>query len=399
MSVLKSNCTGCGACEAICPVSCITMRQNDIGENVPDIDEKRCLHCDKCKTVCPQRNPPQKLVSSKCYAAYRTDEIKRLKSASGGIASVLGEFFLNSGTGKQATNVWGVGYNQQLIPEFMCAKNADELEKFKGSKYVQAIVGMAYETISRQLERGESVLFVGTPCQVAALLNYSTLKSMTEKLYTVDLLCHGVCPTSYFCNEIEYLRKKSVIHIDDVVFRSNDKSQDFFFTVITNKDRVFSRTPAACQPYFYSFLGSVSLRESCYDCLYTSKGRCSDITIGDFFGLGTLKYPKYTGKKNNVSVVLTNTLKGQKLFESVRNELYMAERPADEAYNGRSVFSEPCRRHVKREAFISAYKRCGNFSKAIRLSCGLRINKNRVLRYVNFVLRKAGIRKQLELKY
>ena len=44
------RCTGCKACENVCPQNCIEFT------NVPAvINQKHCLHCGKCLEICPQK--------------------------------------------------------------------------------------------------------------------------------------------------------------------------------------------------------------------------------------------------------------------------------------------------------------------------------------------------------
>ena len=47
-----------------------------------------------------------------------------------------------------------------------------------------------YKEIKDRLKREEKVLFIGLPCQVAALRNYIST-DLSDKLYTIDLICHG----------------------------------------------------------------------------------------------------------------------------------------------------------------------------------------------------------------
>ena len=45
----STKCTGCKACENVCPQNCIEFT------NVPAvINQKHCLHCGKCLEICPQ---------------------------------------------------------------------------------------------------------------------------------------------------------------------------------------------------------------------------------------------------------------------------------------------------------------------------------------------------------
>ncbi|MCM1270052.1 MAG: 4Fe-4S dicluster domain-containing protein [Ruminococcus flavefaciens] len=48
----KANCCGCSACYAVCPVSAIEMKEDEEGFCYPVIDEKKCLNCKKCLSVC-----------------------------------------------------------------------------------------------------------------------------------------------------------------------------------------------------------------------------------------------------------------------------------------------------------------------------------------------------------
>ena len=56
----KSECCGCSACEQICPVGCIKMKEDEEGFLYPQIDETKCIQCKKCEKVCPIRYPNKK---------------------------------------------------------------------------------------------------------------------------------------------------------------------------------------------------------------------------------------------------------------------------------------------------------------------------------------------------
>ncbi len=45
----KEECIGCGACETVCPVSCISELES--GKRL--IDESKCISCGACSDVCP----------------------------------------------------------------------------------------------------------------------------------------------------------------------------------------------------------------------------------------------------------------------------------------------------------------------------------------------------------
>ncbi len=53
--VINDECVNCGACEAECPVSCISQ-----GDSTYVIDESVCIDCGNCAAVCPVDAPKQK---------------------------------------------------------------------------------------------------------------------------------------------------------------------------------------------------------------------------------------------------------------------------------------------------------------------------------------------------
>lgn len=52
----KFECSGCGACVAVCPKNCLYMGKDELGFSVPEIDEAACIDCGRCLSVCPQQN-------------------------------------------------------------------------------------------------------------------------------------------------------------------------------------------------------------------------------------------------------------------------------------------------------------------------------------------------------
>lgn len=47
--ITKEDCIGCGACESVCPVSCIS----EVEDEKRVIDESVCIDCGSCASTCP----------------------------------------------------------------------------------------------------------------------------------------------------------------------------------------------------------------------------------------------------------------------------------------------------------------------------------------------------------
>ena len=358
------KCTGCVACVNACKRGCISMNEDELGALHPVVNENICVQCGLCSKVCPNnleltfRNPRI------CYASWIKDSEKRKICASGGIGTILSEYIIGKGG-----VVFGSRYNDSLVPIMTYTESRADLDYFKGSRYVQSVVGNeTYQRVKAFLTDGRMVLFVGTPCQIAGLMGL--LRKEYENLITVDLICHGVCPTKYLLEEVEWLsRKYHIKDIKDIRFRGNDGNN--FRLTLWNKDRrklfpgtnyreILLRLSEAQQYYITGFLKGITMRENCYTCNYARPERISDITIGDFIGLG--KEVPFGYPTNNVSSVLINTPKGETFYREVseaQHTLVNVVRNYEERLKYRTSLLEPFGRQKLNYKFVALYKKYG----------------------------------------
>lgn len=384
----KDKCTGCYACVNACSRGCISMKEDELGCVHPIVDENNCVHCNLCHNSCPNNLELKFVYPLKCYASWVKDKEKRKICASGGIGTIMSEYVI-----KQGGVVFGSRYNADLTPVMTYTDNLEELEYFKGSRYVQSLVGdTTYKKVKEFLRTDRQVLFVGTPCQIAGLKSY--LRKEYDNLITVDLICHGVCPTSYLKEEIAYLADKyKLTDITDIRFRGNDGNN--YRLTLWNKDRrklfprdnyreKMLRIGELQQYYLKGFLLGVSMRENCYSCNYARPERISDITIGDFIGLG--KTTPFEYPKANVSSVTINTQKGNSFYEKVSENmdtLVNVERDYQERLQYKPSLVHPFDRHPLNAKFVELYKQRG-YLFAIHTTLGTTLWYDLIKTYLHY---------------
>lgn len=376
----ERKCTGCGACMNACPTKSITMKKNKYGELVPHINKKTCINCGLCMKSCHILNSMDKKMNEpdKCFAAVRENKDNIARCSSGGVATLLMEYAV-----KNNWAVFSTKYDDKFIPKVIKVKNLEDIENYKGSKYVQSETGDAYLEIKKELSLKHNVLFIGTPCQVAGLRAF--LKKDYDNLYCCDLFCHGVCPTSYFKDELEHL---NIPDISNITFRGWNIKEDCWFIIWKNNKKVLAE-PGYINYYDKGFYENVSLRESCYHCKYSDRKRIGDISFGDYLGLD---FKELTNFKNNcVTAVLVNNDKGLKLFEMFKNEVEYVERDYEEAVKGGISLREPAIKPKERELFLNEYVELG-YSKAIRKVLKNNVKKAKVKRYITFIKKRLKIK-------
>lgn len=332
----KKDCTGCGLCAVRCPKQCIEMKPGFLGHLYPEIDQDKCIDCKLCQKGCPSL---QDIVSSypkKAFAAWSKDEEDYVTSTSGGAASVMSQYVISQG---------GVVYGCSVLPNIQISHirvdNLEALHLLKGSKYVQSQIEGIIPQLRRDVKDSLMVLFIGTPCQVAAIKQL--YKSIPDNLYLVDIICHGT-PSSIFLKD--YIQKDLKIdaaRVTNVMFRLPDA---YSLCVFENDKLLYKSnnlwTHHYEDLYMDTFIDGCTSRYSCNTCHYAKPERISDITIGDFWGLGNEVSDKEIPEhKNGISCVLPITEKGMLLVEAIRHCLNIYERPVTEAINGNDQLRHP----------------------------------------------------------
>lgn len=332
----KESCVGCQACKNICPKDAIEMTHDKMLKTIPEINTAKCVNCGICTSVCPVLQESQYRNPLFCYAAWTTNVDDQKDCASGGIATALSRKMLKDGG-----RVFGCAYDENLNLDIQAAEIENDLERFKGSKYVQSGTADSYQKVQKLLKEGVKVLYIGTPCQIDGLLHF--LKKEYDNLFTVDIICHGVPPIEYLKLYIDELHIRKMI--TNVTFRGKED----YKLCVYHEDDLEYQEQSFKDLYFRAFQEGLIFRDNCYECQYAGIRRVSDITIGDFWGIdkSTLSV-SYDGK---ISVILVNSAKGKIFLEKCQDLIAFEERELAEAVMHNEQLKRATPRHTDRRIF------------------------------------------------
>lgn len=342
----RELCTGCSVCSTVCPKKCISMRENLIGHLYPEIDVDLCINCYLCQKMCPSILKLNDKQADKVYASWSLDTNERKESTSGGIATVLADWFI-----KNKNIVYGSALLHNCIQHIRIEKSSD-IKLLQGSKYVESPISEVLPQVMTDLEKGKKVLFIGTPCQCAAV---SALKcNNKENLFLVEIICTGVPPQKLLWEHLSKYEK-----VDEIKFRDSTGTR----LSIWRDGRIIYQNPVWNDYFLMGFSKHLYFRESCYRCQYASINRVADLTIGDFWGLGKSE-PFEKDTLDGVSVVFINDEKGKELFNNIKNMVFYEERSLAEAINGNPRYYSPSWKNKNYAKFIALYRKY-DFKKAL----------------------------------
>lgn len=338
-----NKCSGCMACVDICAKGAIKIDDSLEAYNAV-IQEDKCINCNACIRVCQKNNTPQAVAPIKWYQGWADEAELRENGASGGFASAISKSFIEGG-GYVASCTFKDGSFR-----FQIENTLEGIKKFAGSKYVKSDPSGIYSDISKLLKQGEKVLFVGLPCQVAAIKNYIG-KSLQDELYTIDLICHGT-PSPKLLET--YLKQYgySLEKIQNIQFRvkGNFQAYNDYKSVVTS---------GVCDKYHIAFLNAISYTENCYECDYAEKERVSDLTLGDSWGseLGMAEL------KNGISLSLCQSEKGIELLKNAKLQLKAVD--IENAVLNNQQLNHPAEMPKSRNKFFHKLRNGHNFNSLI----------------------------------
>lgn len=285
------------------------------GFNYPSVNITTCIQCELCVKVCPLLQTKEKYenkqMSPLVFALKNRNTNIQYTSASGGVFTELAAWsFSRHGL------VAGAIYQPDFHVIHKLTETAKDAIAFRGSKYQQSDIGAIYREIRKQLVLGRTVLFSGTPCQVAGLK--TILQKPYKQLYTCDLICHGVPSPKVFQSYLRFIEKKYKKKIININMRDKTLSWDQSGIRITFDDGVsiFKNTETNLFNCMYSV--HYATRPSCHDCKFANTTRVGDITIGDYWNIKQVMPDFYD--KNGVSVIIINTPKGKEMFDNIKKK-------------------------------------------------------------------------------
>lgn len=335
------QCTGCAACINICPSNCIELaEQNGHLKTRKHLD--LCIGCNRCRNVCPVI----KKQYSKAFASYALDELILNSSSSGGIAPLLAESVISRGG-----VVFGAAFDTDFSVYHMAVEEKKQLDKIRRSKYVQSRIGNSYQTVADYLLNGREVLFTGTGCQINGLLSYLSEKKVnSDKLYTQDIICHGVVLPKVWNKYLQEKEDEYKSKIVEISFRDKRNGWlNFGMRICFENGQVYYMDNKD-DIYMKIFLSNICLNESCYDCQFRGEERVSDITLADFWSVYRIA-PECFNEKGT-SLVLVHSQKGEKLLNSISKRIFIKEVNLHDVTRSETMLVTTVRKHAHRNRFL-----------------------------------------------
>ena len=342
-----NQCTGCMACLEACPRQAITIRDSVYAYNA-EIDPGICIDCDACVRVCQQNKEIATKAPILWKQGWAEPRENHQDSSSGGIGAELVRSFLND-HGIVCTCTFRDG---EFLFDFV--ESVEAISQYVGSKYVKSNPNGVYRKIKSHLSAGDKVLFIGLPCQVAAVRLFCG-ERLSANLYTVDLICHGT-PSPKILEQYLQEYGTSMKKLQNIQFRKKGVYRIYIdFKPILGYHRI-------CDAYTESFLEGLTYTENCYSCKYANMERVADLTIGDSWGSDL---PEHI-QKEGLSLLLCQTQKGRELIETMQLNLLPVD--LQKAIQVNTQLRKPTPMPKMRGMYLKILEKCGSVSWAMFVS-------------------------------
>lgn len=339
----KEKCSGCTACYAVCPKQCIEMKADEEGFRYPIVDTEKCIQCGTCENVCPILNPVKEMLTpQKAFLVQHRDDRVRLDSSSGGAFTAIASYVLSKGG-----VVFGAAYHEHFQVRHCYVEKADELWKFRNSKYVQSDMEDCFRRARKFLEAGRWVCFSGTPCQIEGLNRF--LKKPYEKLVLVDVVCHGIPSPLIWNRYLEYQRMEEQ-RPDNIRFRDKFYGYKYSTMSLIKDGRNIYHSGSQLDPMLRAFFTDICDRPSCYACPFKKRYRVSDMTIWDCFSV--YDFDKALDDDKGTTRVLCHTEKAASIIQEITDTARCKEVEVERLVSGVKEMFESVPINLRRENFF-----------------------------------------------
>ena len=319
----KHSCTSCQMCAAVCPKNAITISLDKDGFYRPIVDSNLCVNCSICTNICYKYDNQiedfgkDKLASTILYGASAKDVNIVKRTTSGGIADILAHELMQEGY-----KCVGVVYDSEYdIAIDIIANSEADLDKFRGSKYIQSYTFNAFKEIVNNCKNEKYAIF-GTPCHIFSIDKFLRQRKVRDQHILIDLYCHG-CPSMLIWEKyIKKIKEKTFYtKIDNVNFSSKTMGWGNYSMEISTNGKIQYHSNNRHNEFFDLFFSDQILNDACNDCKLRGTLAYTDIRLGDFWG------KQYVMNLKGVSAVSLVTDKAKALFATISDKVtYKKER-------------------------------------------------------------------------
>lgn len=329
----NNQCTGCGVCKIVCPKKAISFTTNQKGFLRPVVNGE-CIDCGLCVKKCHEHKTFSGQKVKKAYTASSINATIRSISSSGGVFSEIAIHIIQN-----AGFVCGAAFNKDFVLQHQIVDSIEALDDLRKSKYLESDITHLWKEIKIRLSNNQTGVFVGTPCQCAAL--HALLGKDAEKLLICDFICHGVGSPLVFEKFKAYLKNLYGLP-KRIEFRHKEKGEGSFFLYEGKKGRYM--IPNYTESYPYAYASGLIIADDCTHCQYCKLERYSDITLGDYVG-GTTDYSK--------STIFANTEKGIDFLSLCTQQLEIKEESLQNIIDKSWHLTTPNNYNPNRERFFA----------------------------------------------
>ncbi len=209
-------CIGCGICKIICPSNAIELKPNKYKELNPNIASQKCTDCGLCISFCPHTkekiqaeaakisssSEPQAfgLENAKYYLAWNSNDLERVKSASGGAITKLSEYLLANTLVDSVVHVERIAGKRGEPHYVSCISESIEEIKNRASSAYQPI---DFSNVLDKLEQNKTYFITGTPCVIRA---FKKLFSEHKLFKNINIItCALICSHNTNTQFMDYL--------------------------------------------------------------------------------------------------------------------------------------------------------------------------------------------------